>query len=158
MRLRLMYFYLIKQSHQQHCKFLTFLFISTRRLKAMDQWNTEIFIESKSWLFRIPSGMAVNIIFWSREAKFSGFPNGKNHTYNISHYFIYKNQYSLPFIGSAKKGSEFQVSVNFNGRDSFFWWWDVGFFRSWNPEELLLLCSKLFYCLWLPFNAILQDR
>ena len=63
MRLRLMYFYLIKQSNQQHCKFLTFLFISTRRLKAMDQWNTEIFIESKSWLFRLPSGMAVNIIF-----------------------------------------------------------------------------------------------
>ena len=54
--------------------------------------------------------MAVNIIFWSREAKFSGFPNGKNHTYNISHYFIYKNQYSLPFIGSVRKGSEFQVN------------------------------------------------
>ena len=30
------------------------------------------------------------------------------------------------------------------GTHSFFEWWVLAFFQSWNPEGLLLLCSKLF--------------
>ena len=30
------------------------------------------------------------------------------------------------------------------GTRSFFEWWVLAFFQSWNPEGLLLLCSKLF--------------
>ena len=100
--------------------------------------------------------MAVNIIFWSREAKFSGFSNRKNHTQYFTLFYI-QGSVLITFHRFCQKDSEFQVSVNFNGKDSFFQWWDVGFFWSWNPERLLLLCSKLFYCLRLPFNPILQD-
>ena len=30
------------------------------------------------------------------------------------------------------------------GIHPFFQWWVLAFFQSWNPEGLLLLCSKLF--------------
>ena len=125
-----MYFYLNKQSHHQHCKFLTFLFISTRRLMAMDQWNTEIFIESKSWLFKIPSGMAVNIIFWSREAKFSGFPNGKNH---IQHFTLFYMQGSvlITFHRFCQKWQWISSKWKFSG------------YSNRNPKYLFYFPSKM---------------
>ena len=118
MRLRSMYFYPIKQSHQQQCKFLIYLF------QLGVWWNTETFIESKSWLFKIPSGMAVNINFWSRKAKFSGFPNGENHILTIfSYYFIYKAQYSLTFHRFCQKwqwiSSKWKVSGYSNRNPKF---------------------------------------
>ena len=130
MRLRSMYFYLNKQSHHQHCKFLTFLSISTRRLMAMDQWNTEIFIESKSWLFKIPSGMAVNIIFWSREAKFSGFPNGKNQIQYFTLFYI-QGSVLITFHRFCQKGQWISSK------------WKVSGYSNRNPKYLFNSPSKM---------------